>query len=47
MKAQARLKFSVTIPANYSDNSAKIKARVRLQAVMTKFASRQRTMTWI
>jgi DsbC/DsbD-like thiol-disulfide interchange protein len=31
-EGQARLKFSVPIPANYSDNSAKIKARVRLQS---------------
>jgi DsbC/DsbD-like thiol-disulfide interchange protein len=31
-EGQARLKFSVTIPANYSDNAAKIKARVRLQS---------------
>jgi DsbC/DsbD-like thiol-disulfide interchange protein len=31
-EGQARLKFSVTIPANYTDNSAKIKARVRLQS---------------
>jgi DsbC/DsbD-like thiol-disulfide interchange protein len=30
-EGQARLKFSVPIPANYSDGSAKIKARVRLQ----------------
>lgn len=31
-EGQARLKFSVPIPANYSDKSAKIKARVRLQS---------------
>jgi len=31
-EGQARLKFAVTIPANYSENSAKIKARVRLQS---------------
>jgi DsbC/DsbD-like thiol-disulfide interchange protein len=31
-EGQARLKFSVPIPANYSDGSAKIKARVRLQS---------------
>ena len=31
-EGQARLKFSVPIPANYSENSAKIKARVRLQS---------------
>ena len=31
-EGQARLKFSVSIPANYSDGSAKIKARVRLQS---------------
>jgi DsbC/DsbD-like thiol-disulfide interchange protein len=31
-EGQARLKFSVPIPANYSDDSAKIKARVRLQS---------------
>jgi len=31
-EGQARLKFSVSIPANYSDNSARIKARVRLQS---------------
>ena len=31
-EGQARLKFSVTIPANYSDSSARIKARVRLQS---------------
>jgi len=31
-EGQARLKFSVPIPANYSDGSARIKARVRLQS---------------
>ena len=31
-EGQTRLKFSVPIPANYSDGSAKIKARVRLQS---------------
>lgn len=31
-EGQARLKFSVPIPANYSDGDAKIKARVRLQS---------------
>jgi DsbC/DsbD-like thiol-disulfide interchange protein len=31
-EGQARLKFNVPIPANYSDGSAKIKARVRLQS---------------
>jgi DsbC/DsbD-like thiol-disulfide interchange protein len=31
-EGQARLKFAVTIPANYAQNSAKIKARVRLQS---------------
>ena len=31
-EGQARLKFSVPIPANYADNSVKIKARVRLQS---------------
>jgi hypothetical protein len=31
-EGQARLKFSVPIPANYSDSGAKIKARVRLQS---------------
>ena len=31
-EGQARLKFSVPIPANYSDGSAKIKAHVRLQS---------------
>jgi len=31
-EGQARLKFSVPIPANYADGSAKIKARVRLQS---------------
>ena len=31
-EGQVRLKFNVTIPANYSDDSAKVKARVRLQS---------------
>lgn len=31
-EGQARLKFSVPIPANYADGSARIKARVRLQS---------------
>jgi len=31
-EGQARLKFSVPVPANYSDGSVKIKARVRLQS---------------
>ena len=31
-EGQVRLKFNVTVPANYSDNSAKVKARVRLQS---------------
>lgn len=31
-EGQARLKFSISIPANYSEGSAKIKARVRLQS---------------
>ena len=31
-EGQARLKFAVTIPANYAENSVKIKARVRLQS---------------
>lgn len=31
-EGQVRLKFNVTVPANYSDDSAKIKARVRLQS---------------
>ena len=31
-EGQARLKFTVPIPANYSEGSAKIKARVRLQS---------------
>ena len=31
-EGQARLKFNVTVPANYSGNSANIKARVKLQS---------------
>lgn len=31
-EGQVRLKFNVTVPANYSDDSAKVKARVRLQS---------------
>ena len=31
-EGQVRLKFSVTVPANYSDDSTKVKARVRLQS---------------
>jgi DsbC/DsbD-like thiol-disulfide interchange protein len=31
-EGQVRLKFNVTVPANYADGSAKIKARVRLQS---------------
>jgi DsbC/DsbD-like thiol-disulfide interchange protein len=31
-EGQTRLKFSVSIPANYADGSVKIKARVRLQS---------------
>lgn len=31
-EGQVRLKFNVTVPANYTDDSAKIKARVRLQS---------------
>lgn len=31
-EGQARVKFAVTVPANYSENSATIKARVRLQS---------------
>ena len=31
-EGQVRLKFNVTLPANYTDDSAKIKARVRLQS---------------
>ena len=31
-EGQVRLKFNVTVPANYSDGSAKVKARVRLQS---------------
>ena len=31
-EGQARLKFNVTVPANYADDSAKVKARVRLQS---------------
>ena len=31
-EGQARVKFTVTVPANYSENSANIKARVRLQS---------------
>lgn len=31
-EGQARVKFTVTVPANYSDNSANLKARVRLQS---------------
>jgi thioredoxin:protein disulfide reductase len=31
-EGQVRLKFNVNIPANYTENSAKIKARVRLQS---------------
>lgn len=31
-EGQARLKFSISIPANYSEGSVKIKARVRLQS---------------
>jgi DsbC/DsbD-like thiol-disulfide interchange protein len=31
-EGQARLKVTVTVPGNYSDDSAKVKARVRLQS---------------
>lgn len=31
-EGQVRLKFNVTVPANYTDGSAKVKARVRLQS---------------
>ena len=31
-EGQARLKFNVTVPANYSETAANIKARVRLQS---------------
>ena len=31
-EGQARLKFTLTVPVNYSENSANIKARVRLQS---------------
>ncbi len=31
-EGQVRLKFNVTVPANYADGSAKVKARVRLQS---------------
>lgn len=31
-EGQIRLKFNVTVPANYSDDSGKVKARVRLQS---------------
>jgi DsbC/DsbD-like thiol-disulfide interchange protein len=31
-EGQVRLKFSVTVPANYADGLAKVKARVRLQS---------------
>jgi DsbC/DsbD-like thiol-disulfide interchange protein len=31
-EGQIRLKFNVTVPANYADGSAKVKARVRLQS---------------
>jgi len=31
-EGQVRLKFNVTVPANYADDSAKVKARVRLQS---------------
>jgi DsbC/DsbD-like thiol-disulfide interchange protein len=31
-EGQVRLKFNVTVPADYSDGSAKVKARVRLQS---------------
>ncbi len=31
-EGQARLKFNVTVPANYAGNSANIKARVKLQS---------------
>ena len=31
-EGQVRLKFTVTVPADYSDDSARIKARVRLQS---------------
>lgn len=31
-EGQVRLKFNLTVPANYSDGSAKVKARVRLQS---------------
>lgn len=31
-EGQVRLKFNVTVPANFADGSAKVKARVRLQS---------------
>lgn len=31
-EGQVRLKFNMTVPANYADGSAKVKARVRLQS---------------
>lgn len=31
-EGQARIKFTVTVPANYAENSANVKARVRLQS---------------
>ena len=31
-EGQVRLKFNLTVPANYADGSAKVKARVRLQS---------------
>ena len=31
-EGQVRLKFNVTVPANYTDDSAKLKARVRMQS---------------
>jgi DsbC/DsbD-like thiol-disulfide interchange protein len=31
-EGQVRLKFNVTLPANYADDSVKVKARVRLQS---------------
>src|SRR6185503_14018820 len=31
-EGQVRLKFNVTVPANYADGSAKVKARVRMQS---------------
>jgi len=31
-EGQVRLKFNVTVPANYADDSGKVKARVRMQS---------------